>query len=915
MTSPAVPVSDDASGKDHPHWSGRAPQAGPLTRSINTSGNPLGMRILLGLAIAVFILCETIWAFNTGMRIRDDAFTYTRTIRFHGDIANGLHWGNLVLETAQRDIDAKQRAAARAKKLPAPAGIKVDDLTFPDLVHGVDSVYQSMYLNEPTDADYGLDYPPMRLMSMTLWARHVARQIHTVQEWPRAWHLDYDAHGDPAALASEEIAQPMLRANAYCIAATAVFAFFLVWVWSWRGGRPSLGNRTGWISWFLPQKRLVPWKPVPLSQTRGLLVFCVTASTLFYALSIAESPIPTPPPSIAYISRPVLSQTKTGAVNALISAVVSGQGNDAQYHVDWGTTPLYQNHTHDESGDGDISATIRDLPQHTLIHYRLSASNDQGVTHTDDATFSTDNAVTPSPPMRTYSAAWLDWRQWLGIGAVFGVMCAAMHYMPPVHRAWAAALVAGILVWFDPSAIVGGHVWPQWDVWVLPPFMLAALLSTLDWWFLAGIVMGVGVMFKGQTMVVGPVLILWPLLGARWGAALRILTGFVLAAGLVLSPWLLLDNTPINWTGGPMRWVLSVLAAAALSGALSLYRKPVMRRVGTVWLELKDEWNGVERDTAAASERSPRTSLFELAIFCVSLLAGIVCVTILILRRWPTDSELGITSGGLLLLLGILLPPWLLPRKAIGIWMAAILGASIWMGAYLYHGDWAWKTVGFEYGTRKHPQMALGQGGMGNLPQIMESRFGWDIGDPAFTFHLPDVADAIHLGRRAATGAMIGWPHDMGLDGSAITLDFRQFMFVIFGLLMLATAAAAAFQHRRNDPRVLAAFSGLWVMMPNVLCQMAARYQIWGAVVSATMIAISPGLTLLHFLCALLAAGMVGAQLLNYDRSRSPIIGDMMARFHPDDGWIMIMIGLIFLYVALTPGRRPPRQELDLDHA
>ena len=33
-------------------------------------------------------------------------------------------------------------------------------------------------------------------------------------------------------------------------------------------------------------------------------------------------------------------------------------------------------------------------------------------------------------------------------------------------------------------------------------------------------------------------------------------------------------------------------------------------------------------------------------------------------------------------------------------------------------------------------------------------------------------------------------------------------------------------------------------------------------------------------------------------------------RFGPDDGWIMLTIALVFAYVAISPGRRPDKQEL-----
>jgi hypothetical protein len=98
--------------------------------------------------------------------------------------------------------------------------------------------------------------------------------------------------------------------------------------------------------------------------------------------------------------------------------------------------------------------------------------------------------------------------------------------------------------------------------------------------------------------------------------------------------------------------------------------------------------------------------------------------------------------------------------------------------------------------------------------------------------------------------------------------------------------------------------------MPNILCQMAGRYQIWGGAVSALIIAVAPEMTLLHVIVSVLAAGMVAGQLLGYDASRSPQIHELITRFQPDDGWIMIAIGAFFLLIALTPAKRPAKEEL-----
>jgi len=62
----------------------------------------------------------------------------------------------------------------------------------------------------------------------------------------------------------------------------------------------------------------------------------------------------------------------------------------------------------------------------------------------------------------------------------------------------ACGLLAAMLMWLNPAILMDANVWPQWDVWVLPPFLLAALLASVEWWFAAGLVFGLGTMFKGS---------------------------------------------------------------------------------------------------------------------------------------------------------------------------------------------------------------------------------------------------------------------------------------------------------------------------------------------------------------------------------------------------------------------------------
>ena len=130
------------------------------------------------------------------------------------------------------------------------------------------------------------------------------------------------------------------------------------------------------------------------------------------------------------------------------------------------------------------------------------------------------------------------------------------------------------------------HGWPQWDVWILPFDVFAALAALKNRWFWCGCLLALGAMFKGQLLFVAPLFLIWPLWQKRWMNALRALSGLVAIAALIVSPWLL--RTPGAWVAFfvvatigfllavryklPYRgtWLAGILGVAAfLIGALS----------------------------------------------------------------------------------------------------------------------------------------------------------------------------------------------------------------------------------------------------------------------------------------------------------------------------------------------------------
>jgi len=169
---------------------------------------------------------------------------------------------------------------------------------------------------------------------------------------------------------------------------------------------------------------------------------------------------------------------------------------------------------------------------------------------------------------------------WIFLVLGFVTLVCLARFLPPPFRGPACGMIAATLVWMNPPMLIDGHTWPQWNSWLPAFFLLAALLASLDWWMAAGIVLGIGCMFKGQILFAAPVLLITPLLAGWPGRFAKIIGGLAAGAGVVVSPWLLNDPTAVHYVwgvlaaglivcavtlGGPtwVRW-LGMLAAAIL---------------------------------------------------------------------------------------------------------------------------------------------------------------------------------------------------------------------------------------------------------------------------------------------------------------------------------------------------------------
>jgi len=138
-----------------------------------------------------------------------------------------------------------------------------------------------------------------------------------------------------------------------------------------------------------------------------------------------------------------------------------------------------------------------------------------------------------------------------------------LHRFSQQQRASICGLAAASVAWLEPSMILDGHGWPQWDVWILPFYLFAAFAALKNRWFWCGCLLAAGAMLKGQLLFVAPFFVLWPLWQKQWISALRVLAGFVTTTALIVSPWLL--RPPAAW--------IAVAAVACISSLFVLRNK------------------------------------------------------------------------------------------------------------------------------------------------------------------------------------------------------------------------------------------------------------------------------------------------------------------------------------------------------
>src|SRR4029450_10062528 len=130
--------------------------------------------------------------FLGGVQLRRWIGSSTRHVRYQHDIVNAFYWGSETPKEARR-LSPNEGAA--------------DSLT--GFCRGYFALYDRVK-HKAYNKDYGLDYPPLRLLVMAIWAREVRNQFPGVDD------------GQP------KMVNPLLKINLLCELLSAVAIFLLV---------------------------------------------------------------------------------------------------------------------------------------------------------------------------------------------------------------------------------------------------------------------------------------------------------------------------------------------------------------------------------------------------------------------------------------------------------------------------------------------------------------------------------------------------------------------------------------------------------------------------------------------------------------------------------------------------------------
>ena len=528
-------------------------------------------------------------------------------------------------------------------------------------------------------------------------------------------------------------------------------------------------------------------------------------------------------------------------------------------------------------------------------------------------------------------------------------------------RAAVLGLVAAAFFWLDPAVIWNAHCWPQWDSWLLPFVLWAAVAASAEWWFTAGVLIAGGAMFKGQTLFAALWFVLWPVFQGRVGPALRWAAGLASGLAAATAVWdvrspggvrgFMYESGHVN--GDAVRWVVSAAVSAAVVAVAVRFRQRWAERM------MPPAWAGwVDRDPPmgqiAAAVAAIVVGLSVAAGFVAagvwaigwgSVAGGgaaiVVAVMVVGWVAWvagiapprlpaaPWGVSIAARAVAVIIAITMVLQPirgadptWvgraaigfaavtvalaLCPARAVGPTVAGWVAATVLLCVPIFGGSGQWFAVGIAHGTTARTGMSLGNNN--NLANLLEDVWHWRLEDRVDTrwTTLPAGPTA----DRVATFLNGIDPAARLRMGQPVSLPLKYVLVIVWGVLTAVAAVGAARHGRpgRRDPRFLLAVAAPWVAMFAVLGQMHQRYLLWGAALSCMAVAVSPGLIVPHLLLSVVSAGQEMLSMADNlsdgtaDRARwradHAELLSLVRGWTPGMGWAVLTIAGLFVYLS-----------------
>jgi hypothetical protein len=489
------------------------------------------------------------------------------------------------------------------------------------------------------------------------------------------------------------------------------------------------------------------------------------------------------------------------------------------------------------------------------------------------------------------------------------------------NRGTALGFIAALFFWFNPALIWNAHCWPQWDSQVLPFFLWAVLLASLDWWFCAGLIIAAGTMFKAQILFGAPLLILWPLFQGRLPALLRWITGLLSGVAGLTAVWMvrkpgtlspLGQYTPGHVDPQAIEWLIYLaLILVGMTSILLFPRQPRARIPVGIALAAVLNW------IISSYVGNP----FSIVGFAALSITAVIIDQRCDAWNWRARMPLGWIAIAILLypiyalalvkfvlvinavvMLGLIIA--FAPRRAIPYTAAGWMAGGLLLCIPLFHTSTAWFERGVALGTHHYEKMASGDNN--NLAELLKTKWGWeDLMEPVFELPQGETSDGVgQFLDKVDPGVHIK-------PGDTVGLPLKYFLTGLWFLSVILCAIGTAIQDRRRSPRFLASIAAPWIMFFAVMTQMHQRYLLWGASVSAATVAISPGYAVLHLFLSVVSMSQEMMSMMNNTLDwRNPVrytdnaAYHFFASWHPGVSWAVLLCACIFVYASVKVDRR-----------